>query len=216
MAEFFVAIETKRKQPLGTLIRCSVAFGASGLYIIGSSDISTHGSHGAARHLQISHFFYWQELIDKIREEYQVVGISPTSQVNGISSEMVFPLDRVSLSKKVCFIVGKEREGLSQEQISLCNAVVYIPCPIQSLENLVHIDAKISLCFQRFATVNNLNKTMFEGSKHIISSEGRSIDEAAQSFSHALSLRPARILKSVSNTSNENSDEVLDRFDIFS
>lgn len=182
MAEFMVAVETRRKQGVGTLVRCATAMGAKNLIVVGSPVYSFHGAHGADRHLPVLHFYYWADCMQYLSQigYNQICGISTTAPSASTRSDLMngqeetpptpyVPLESAVFNKKVCFLVGEEsgRGPLSAEQLRFCSSVIWIRLPDQSLEHLLHWDAKITLCLQQFAISHDFDKTSFTGAKHV-------------------------------------------------
>jgi len=186
-AKFVVAVETHRHKSIGPILRCAAAFGVTELYIVGSNQYSTHGAHGAQNHLQVWHFFYWNECLDFIKSRYNdnigIYSISPlrlciesTENVDGIetlqsiqsnfqrntnlesiTSTSVAHAD-FSSHLNACFIIG-EKDGLSLEQLSICDKVLHVEFKgmTSGSEVLIGYDSKISICLQQFCVHKSLS-----------------------------------------------------------
>ena len=65
----FLAIAvTQPHQCIGPYLRLAAAFGAKAVIVIGRSKFSSHGAHGAAKHVPIIHFHEWEECIQLVKE----------------------------------------------------------------------------------------------------------------------------------------------------
>lgn len=169
-----VCIETHRNKSIGTLMRCAVAHGASLIIIVGSPKFSTHGAYEAKKFVKVQHFFYWKECIDFVKARGCLVyGISPRYlEAKSISDSTICNQDHASIAvEKVpfsegfaAFIVG-EKEGLTFEQVSLCNKVLHVKFPHQELEEFVHYDSKIAICFHHYASSAGFSQRSREGEK---------------------------------------------------
>ncbi len=179
--EFILAVETYKNKCIGPLIRCSTAFGATIVAIVGSPKYSTHGAHGAQNHMQVIHFYYWKDLIEYVKERgCQTCSISPKSieqttssrldddsSVTTISTTKSHSVDDFQFIQSTCFIVG-EREELTTEQINICDHILHVEIPNMNYQHLVHYDTKISLCFQQFAIQSNFKISEYNGEKHVL------------------------------------------------
>lgn len=166
-AYFYVAVEIRKGQSIGTLIRCATAFGARALIIIGSKSFSTHGSHGSHRRLKIIHYYYWSELMEqmKVRDpSIRIIGISPSAP---LTVEHNFQTtDSISHTSNCCFIVPDLKMGFTDEQRAFCDSYVYVKVPNQNREMLLHWNTKVSLALQSFASTKGLIQTAYHGNKY--------------------------------------------------
>eukprot|EP01038_Epipyxis_sp_PR26KG_P016678 gene16678-22808_t len=175
------AVESYRKKCIGRLIRNSTAFGVKELVVIGSPDISTHAAHGAQNYIKITHFYYWKDGIKYIRSlqkkiEVQICGISPfqLQRIELSSDKILYSSEKERLyhqgvlcikladkifdcTKMICFLIGDNKSGLTDEIISYCDEILYIDCPNQRNELLIDYDAKTAICFQKCACSISMN-----------------------------------------------------------
>lgn len=169
-----VCIETHRNKSIGTLMRCAVAHGASLIIIVGSPKFSTHGAYEAKKFIKVQHFFYWKDCMDFVKARGCLVyGISPRYlEIKSISDSAIrshgsvsCAVEEVSFSEGfAAFIVG-EKEGLTSEQVSLCNKVLHVRFPHQDFEEFVHYDSKIAICFHHYASAAGFSQRTREGEK---------------------------------------------------
>jgi hypothetical protein len=180
VTNLIVCVETHRNKSIGTLMRCAVAFGASIVVIVGSPKFSTHGAYEAKKFIKVIHFFYWKDCIDFVKSRgFTVYGISPRRL--GLDSDCETPSDKSrsgTLSSVAAddlifgrnfaaFIVG-EKEGLTVEQISLCDTVLHIGFPHQDMEEYVHYDSKIAICFDHHASSSGFSQRSRQGEKYTL------------------------------------------------
>ena len=159
---FFVALEIYRRRNIGTIIRCAVAFGAKAILVVGSPVFSTHGSHGAHKHIEILHFYYWNELRAYVRSlDCCIYGV--TSDVNHLNSTSI---ENISFHSSAVFIIGGKQDALSEEQVSICDVLISVPFPCPpSLSARVNYDVRISLCLHRYVISMQYQETQIIGEK---------------------------------------------------
>ena len=178
LPDLIVCVETHRNKSIGTLMRCAVAFGASIIVIVGSPKFSTHGAYEAKKFIRVIHFFYWKDCIEFVRSKgFTVYGISPRSlgsqadsspESSNMDSGASIAVERGTFkTARVAFIVG-EKEGLTAEQISVCNAVLHVRFPHMELQEFVHYDSKIATCFHHFANSAGFAQRSREGEKYTL------------------------------------------------
>ena len=178
--DLIVCVETHRNKSIGTLMRCAVAFGASIIIIVGSPKFSTHGAYEAKKFIQVIHFFYWRDCVEFVKSKgFSVYGISPrclaiyvnsgTANCNEDTEKAVsVAADRAVFNKRqIAFIVG-EKEGLTDEQISVCDIVLHVGFPHMELQEFVHYDSKIAICFHHHANSAGFAQRSRQGEKYTL------------------------------------------------
>lgn len=176
-----VAVETRHKQSIGTILRCSSALGASLVVLVGASKFGTHGSHGAQTRIEIVHFFYWVEALQYLRisgDKVLLYGIASngaaksmieSTDVSGYDFENVDCTDHRTTT---VFVVGNKETGLSATVLPLLEAVFHTDVPNPQFYERLHSDAILSICLHRYLVSSKA------------SLEFRRIDEAeAEKFS---------------------------------
>jgi hypothetical protein len=68
----FVLVENPSHIGVGSVIRCSIAFGIRELCIIGSNSYSTHGARGAQRRFKHHHFYSFDDCYRYLTEQYRL------------------------------------------------------------------------------------------------------------------------------------------------
>ena len=167
-----VCVETHRNKSIGTLMRCAVAFGASMIIIVGSPKFSTHGAYEAKKFIRVIHFFYWKDCVEFVKSRGCIIyGISPRriGQTTGTAGIIeTNAVEDVSFAEHfAAFIVG-EKEGLTTEQMFLCDKVLHIRFPNQKLEEFVHYDSKIAICFHHNASSAGFQQRSRHGEKYTL------------------------------------------------
>ena len=163
--ELYVVIENSRNQNIGTTLRCAIAFGAKALLVVGSDKFSTHGAHGAQKHIQIQHFFYWMECVDYLRSrECIIYGVVDK---DAISKNV--PVRSVVFRCSSAFIIPING-NLKEDQITVCDQLVYVEFPSERLER-VHNDVKSSICLHHFASTVVRPEREFVHEKFLIDRE---------------------------------------------
>ena len=163
------AVETYRHKSIGTLLRCACAFGAASVIIVGSPTYSTHGAHGAQNHVEIIHFYYWNDCIEYCRNKgCAIYSISPIAIDTPISDSQVLTsvsVDRFVFSGSACFVVG-ERDGLTLEQLRLSDKIFHVAIPCSAYEDKVVYDSKVAICLQQYASTADLIVRGYKNEKH--------------------------------------------------
>lgn len=166
-----LAVETFRHKSIGTLLRCASAFGASCIIVVGSPQYSTHGAHGAQNHIDVVHFYYWEECIEYCRERgYDIYSISPSKlgpETTGVPPGTKSVDTHTFKNTSSCFIVG-EKEGLTVEQLSISDIVFHVDIPCMLFEDKVVYDSKVAICLQQYASTADLTPRSHENEKHIL------------------------------------------------
>lgn len=165
-----VCVETHRNKSIGTLMRCAVAFGASMIIIVGSPKFSTHGAYEAKKFIRVIHFFYWKDCVEFVKSRgCSIYGISPRClQQTAAGVAETNAVDKISFGEHfAAFIVG-EKEGLTIEQMSICDEVLHIRFPNQKLEEFVHYDSKIAICFHHYASSAGFEQRSRQGEKYTL------------------------------------------------
>lgn len=171
--ELYVVIETPtRSKNIGPALRCAVAFGATSICIYGHTTFSTHGAHGAQKHIPVIHFYYLNDCVDFLKSRRcKIYGIASKSTTAAAS----LPVECFEFSKDggAAFLLASGRDtdcSLSPEQIGFSDAVLHCTVPVVQLETLLHYNAKLSICLQAFAIHAGFPAVQFSGEKHVINS----------------------------------------------
>jgi hypothetical protein len=183
----FLAVETRRNQPLGTLIRCASAFGVTALVVIGSKHFSTHGSHGSHRRMNVLHFYYWSDCVEHMRKMYPDIvfgAITPTSDSLGSKNVPAYATDEIVYrSNCVCLVAQSDvRMELTTEQINIVNFSVYVRLPHKVLEPHLHWMTKLSLVFQTFGRQKRFGLTDYTGQKFSVTELQEGSTASIQTF----------------------------------
>lgn len=132
--------------------------------------------------MKVIHFFYWKDCIEFVKARgASIIGISPNSlnvrvnernhtvstNSNVASYKSLAVEDVVFENNFVAFIISA-KEGLTNEQLSLCEIILHVGFPVQELEQYVHYDSKISICFHHYACSTHLSQRAMEGEKYTL------------------------------------------------
>ena len=102
-------------------IRSHNAFLGKEVYIVGRRRYDVRGAVGTNHYETIYHADNLQEVIDKLHiEGYTVFAVDNIEQYNPIN---IFD---VQFPAKSAFVYGEEGDGLSEENIQLCDKMIYI------------------------------------------------------------------------------------------
>lgn len=222
--KLFIAVEARRNQPLGTLIRCATAFGISSLIVVGSKHFSTHGSHGSHRRMGVLHFFYWSDCIAYLRETYpsiQFGGITSSSDPIGNGSIPAISTDRIIYTTDyVCLVTQSDvRLNLTPEQIAFLDFSLYVRVPHKVLEPHLHWMTKLSIVFRTFGEQKGFSTTSHEGQKFSVVGLQEGSTASIKTFSSTANLQPTiedqNLTQDDVNNENENGEDIYCMNDLF-
>lgn len=166
-----LAVETYRNRSIGTILRCASAFGATCIIVVGSPLYSTHGAHGAQNHIDVIHFYYWHECLAYCREkDCAIYSISPAILTSECNSGAIVStsVDTFQFSfAEACFLVG-ERDGLTQEQLSISDFILHVEIPRIDFSDKVAYDTKVAICLNSYAVGANIVPRSHENEKHVL------------------------------------------------
>lgn len=144
---------------------------------MGSNLFGTHGAHGAQKRIRIIHFFTWEQCTTYLtRCNFKVYGISPRKLLGNVGkesdtgilsnsafvSQAAYSVDFGSQSS--AFIVG-EKDGLTEEMLSICHTILHVELPDTSFEASVPYESKIGICMYHFASTSLPAVSAFENEK---------------------------------------------------
>lgn len=160
-----LAVESHRHKSIGTYLRCASAFGAQTIAVVGSTQFSTHGAHGAQNHVQIVHFYYWSECVEFCRSQgCAVFAISPCAVVQNETISQ--SIDQYKFrTQSACFIVA-DNDGLTREHLDAADEILHVDIPEASFADKVMYDAKVAICLHQFAVAAGMEARKFENEKH--------------------------------------------------
>ena len=147
---------THKANNLGTVLRCAAAFGVEQVVVVGCNKCSTHGSHGAAKHVSRVSFPGVEQAVSYLRDECHckslvgiLGGVANAHDVNGYSvveenavfnvvvrketidqstAKRSYPIhSRPFCDGNCCFVVSKRPKGLPTSLASQCDFFVHIP-----------------------------------------------------------------------------------------
>jgi tRNA G18 (ribose-2'-O)-methylase SpoU len=105
-----------------SVIRASNAFLCRETYLVGSKKYDRRGTVGMHHFEVIKHADTLTEVIDHLHSEgYTVYAVDNTPSLN---PQVVYD---VELPEQAAFVYGEEQAGLSDEDVALCDASLYIP-----------------------------------------------------------------------------------------
>lgn len=148
---------THKANNLGTVLRCAAAFGVTQVVAVGCNKCSTHGSHGAAKHVSRVSFPGMEQAVSYLRDEchckslvgilggvanahdangYNVVeenavfnlALAPKETMKHSTAKRSYPIhSRPFRDGNCCFVVGKRPKGLPTSLASQCDFFVHVP-----------------------------------------------------------------------------------------
>ena len=158
----YVAVETQRKDNIGTILRCATAFGAHALVIVGSNKIGTHGAHGAQNRIQIVHFYYWNDAVAFLRQQncslYTLLS-QPTA------GERCVNFEKAAITANTALIL-RARGEVTEEMCRIADQCVYIQFPGDSqAAEKVRMEVRLSICLHLYRCIHPSVANTFSGGK---------------------------------------------------
>mmetsp|Transcript_1088 Transcript_1088/g.2269 ORF Transcript_1088/g.2269 Transcript_1088/m.2269 type:complete len:334 (+) Transcript_1088:97-1098(+) len=121
---YLVICNISKRQNMGTLLRCATAFGVRKVLVAGSKKLATFGHQGTSRHVTFLFFESLEEVKAYLHERnVRLCAIEIDKKavsLRGAEEGKVF-------KGSTAFVLGHEGDGLSAQQIELCDDVVFIP-----------------------------------------------------------------------------------------
>jgi len=110
-----------KKHNIGTLARCATAFGVTSVLLVGSRQFNAFGAHGSAEHVDFKHFPTLQACRQWLKEEKdcQIIGVEICDGAKSVAGH--------PFSGPTAFLLGNEGQGMSENQMAVCDSFVYIP-----------------------------------------------------------------------------------------
>lgn len=167
---------------LGTTIRCSVAFGAHRLFLVGGGRggrvrVGTHGAFGSNHFLPQRTFFSWGELAEAAHGEgWSVVGILPEGEASEAGGGAVSArVEARPFTGPTVFVTALKGKTLSAAQRAVCDAFVHVRVPnprcraaflgrAAALEN----DTLLSIALHHFASWGRCEANSVRGQKYVL------------------------------------------------
>lgn len=147
---------THKANNLGTVLRCAAAFGVEQVIVVGCNKCSTHGSHGAAKHVSRVSFPGVEQAVSYLHDECNckslvgiLGGVANAHDVSGYSVVEENDLFNVVVPKETkdqstakrsypigsrpfrdgncCFVIAKRPKGLPTSLASQCDFFVHVP-----------------------------------------------------------------------------------------
>ena len=116
---YLVLFNIAKKNNLGNLIRTANAFGAHEIIVVGKRNFHEFGNFGTSKKSKKRHFFSLMEAVEFLRgENCKIYGVEILPDAK--------PVEDVGFDQPSAFMVGNEGDGLSDQQIELCDELVYI------------------------------------------------------------------------------------------
>lgn len=106
---------------IGTVIRSNNAFLGKEVYIVGRRRYDKRGTAGCSHYEHVYHADNLKEVVEYLHSlGYDVYAVDNVMEYNPIN------ILQESFPRKSAFVFGEEGDGLSEEDIKLCDKMVYI------------------------------------------------------------------------------------------
>lgn len=113
---------------IGAVLRTCDSIGIRHIYLIntensGINELVTLGkrsSMGTRKWIEVEYFRNWDDCISKVRQNHQMI----LGAYLGQNTQSVYSCD---LTQNIAIMLGNEKDGLSEEAISHCDQLLFIP-----------------------------------------------------------------------------------------
>ena len=139
---FLILFNIAKPINFGNLIRTANAFGAVPI-AVGKKDFSRCGANAGTRLTKVLHFYSLVEACDFVRsQQCEIAGVEINPTARSVAEH--------PFNGSTAFMMGNEGEGLTANQIRMCDELVYIPQFGSAVSLNVNVAAGIVL--HHFAT----------------------------------------------------------------
>eukprot|EP00243_Klebsormidium_subtile_P002455 TRINITY_DN14883_c0_g1_i1.p1 TRINITY_DN14883_c0_g1~~TRINITY_DN14883_c0_g1_i1.p1 ORF type:complete len:242 (-),score=29.96 TRINITY_DN14883_c0_g1_i1:148-873(-) len=158
---YLLVHNVSKKHNIGTLSRSCTAFGVTQVCIVGQNAYNTFGSHGAAEHVDIRHFWKLEDAAKYLKEDCHcdIVGVEIV--------EGALAVHKRPFKGNTAFILGNEGTGLSPKQIEICDYFVYVSQYGPGTASL-NVTVAASIVLHEFAVWAGMPERGREGQKFVV------------------------------------------------
>jgi tRNA G18 (ribose-2'-O)-methylase SpoU len=104
----------------GTLFRTAQVFGADFLFLIGKQFTKQYSdSMNSFKHIPLYEYETFDEFYKNLPYKSKLIGIEIV--------DSAIPIKGYKHPRQACYLLGGEKDGLSQEAIEKCDEIVYLP-----------------------------------------------------------------------------------------
>jgi len=160
-ASYLIVHNVAKKQNIGTLARSATALGVREVCLVGNRHYSTFGSHGADAYVDFRYFATLAEARAYLKGDCgcTIFGIEIA---DGAASVVDEPWEG-----SAAFFPGNEGDGLSEQQMAICDSFVYIPQHGPGTASL-NVAVATSIVLHRFAAWAGFPERERQGHKFVV------------------------------------------------
>jgi len=165
----YVCVEIRKSLNLGCLIRCCVAFGCTGIILIGSMDYSSFGSHGSHLHLCYYHFDNWQEFLTYMQTKnigYYLIQNTKLAQERLIDSIKIENV-KFAAAETLIFVVEDTYTVPTEIQVNSVSTIT-VAAPNAVMSDKIDYKAKVAIVLQYYAAMVGVSANQFYNEKFMI------------------------------------------------
>ena len=157
----YIAIETQRKDNIGTILRCATAFGAQALIIVGSNKVGTHGAHGAQNRIRIIHFYYWSDAVVFLKAQ----NCSLHTLLSRPAEHACVDIADTVLTNNFALLIRARGEA-TEEMRNIADHCIYVKFPGDDrAAEKVKMEVKLSICLHQYRFSQPAVENTFSGEK---------------------------------------------------
>ena len=158
---YLIVHNVAKKHNVGTLARCATALGVREVCLVGNRHFNTFGSQGADAYVDFRYFATLTEVREYLVGERGCT-IFGVEIVDGAASVADDPWEG-----NAAFFPGNEGDGLSEQQMAICDRFVYIPQHGPGTASL-NVAVATSIVLHRFAAWAGFPERERRGHKFIV------------------------------------------------
>ena len=170
---YLVAHNIKSADNLGSLVRTAGAFGAREVLVVSAErttkrlrkNLRTFGAHGAERRVPLRAFGTFELLVAWVKappRRCTVFGIEIDDGAVSCAAPGAFGAPEAT---PACFVPGNEGEGLLENQVALCDKLVYVPQFAAATASL-NVNAATAVVLSWYATAAGYVEERRSGNKY--------------------------------------------------
>jgi tRNA G18 (ribose-2'-O)-methylase SpoU len=156
---YLILYNIMKPRNVGFLLRTAAACGVSEVIVVGRRSMYSDRTRGTAQQLPRRHFFKLPQAFEYLRS----IGCS----ICGVEiADTAAPIQSHPFRGSTAFFFGNEITGLSPEQQSLCDHLVYIPQ--FGAAHSLNVNVSAGIVLHHFAIWAKLAESPREGSKFVV------------------------------------------------
>lgn len=166
----YVCVEIRKNLNIGSLIRCCVAFGCTGIILIGSTEYYSFGSHGSQQHLCYYHFYNWHDFLVYVQTRNIGYHVIPNSKLGSERTVDSIKIENVTFTvADIMMFVVEDTYAIPPEVQVNCTSAIAVIAPNAVMNDKIDYTAKVAVVLQYHAAMVGASANQFHNEKFIVS-----------------------------------------------